>query len=178
MILARPVATGTASDCTIIDGAIYPRTDRRHHAIPQPRHGRDVSGLFGVVAEQTAERGHRLIDRILTDGDVRPDLAEQIIDTDDLARTFGEALQQAHRSRFNPRGFSVPGNLAGRRIDAPRADAKHCGGCVLHTESTLRLCCSIKIQRWPIVSTPWTNWRLSQSAARKPSKRRRRRISG
>src|SRR6266436_1262357 len=58
----------------LIRSLVRPGTDRRHQLIPQSRHGRDVGGVLRVVAEQTAERSHRLVDRIRSDDDVRPDL--------------------------------------------------------------------------------------------------------
>src|ERR1700680_542946 len=120
------------------DGLIRPGTDRRYHAIAQSRDCRDVGGLLGVVAEQAAERSHGLVDRVRSDDDVGPDLVEQVIDTDDLAGVLGEAEQQSHGTDLYPSGLSVSRNLTRRRIDAPGADAKHCGGWAFHAGSVMR----------------------------------------
>jgi hypothetical protein len=50
-------------------------------------------------------------------------LVEEVVDADDLAGPRGEALQESHRPQLYPGGLSVSRNLAGRRIDAPDADA-------------------------------------------------------
>jgi hypothetical protein len=63
--------------------------------------------LPGVVAEQTAERRHSLVDRVLSDGDIGPDLLEQVIDADHLAGVLGEAQQQSHRPHLYPSGLSI-----------------------------------------------------------------------
>lgn len=84
----------------LIQPPIDPGTDRRHHPIAQSRCGRNIRGLLGVVAEQTAERGHSLINRILRDRHIRPDLAQQIIDADDFAVVLGKAQEQADCPRL------------------------------------------------------------------------------
>ena len=106
--------------------------DRRHHPIPQSRHGRDVSGLPGVVAEQAPKRCHSLVDGVRRDDDIGPDLVEQVINADDLASVLGKAQQQPHRPHFYPSRLSVSRNLTGGRIDAPGTDAKRCRGGAFH----------------------------------------------
>jgi hypothetical protein len=117
------------------DRLIRPGTYRGHHSIPQSRHCLDVSGLLGVVAEQTAERCHSLVDGVWCDGYVRPYLVEQVIDAHDLAGVLGETQQQSHRPHLDPSGLSISRNLAGRRTDGPGADAKHCSGRAFHAGS-------------------------------------------
>ena len=51
-------------------------------------------------------------------------MAEQVVDADDFAGVIGKAQQQSHRPHLDPNGLSVSGHLAGRRVDAPRADTK------------------------------------------------------
>jgi hypothetical protein len=63
--------------------------------------------LFGIVAEQTAERCHSLVDGVRSDGYVRPYLVEQVIDADDLAGVLGEAQQESHRTHLYPSGLSI-----------------------------------------------------------------------
>src|ERR1700729_2660243 len=91
----------------LFDGLIDPGTDRRHHPIPQSWYRLDVSRLLGVVAEQTAERCHSLVDGVGRDVDLRPDLVEQGIDADGLPGVLGQAQQQSHSPRLYPSGLSI-----------------------------------------------------------------------
>jgi hypothetical protein len=97
----------TICDWTLFAEAIGPGTDRCHHPIPQSRHGRDVGGLPGIVAEQTTKRCHSLVDGIRRDANLRPDLREQVIDADDLACVLSQAQQESHRPRLDPSGLSL-----------------------------------------------------------------------
>jgi hypothetical protein len=63
--------------------------------------------LLGIIAEQTAERCHSLIDGVRAHRDIGPDLAKQVIDADDLAGVLGKAQQQSHRPRLDPSGRSI-----------------------------------------------------------------------
>jgi TolB-like protein len=115
-------------------------TDRRHHSISQARHGGDVRRLLGIVAEQPAQRCYGLVDGILADGDVSPDLIQQLIDAEDFTCVLGEAKQQAHRAGLDSSGLSVARNLARCRIHAPLADAKFCRSWKVHAGSISWLC--------------------------------------
>jgi hypothetical protein len=118
-----------------LGGRTHPRTDCRDHAIPQARHGCDISGLLGVIAENAPQRGHSLIHGIGTDSDSGPDLRQQFVDADHFARMLGQAQQQPHRARVQPRALSIAWNLAGSRIDAPGADPQHRRGRAFHAPS-------------------------------------------
>jgi hypothetical protein len=80
---------------------------------------------------------------------------EQVIDADDLAGALGEAQQQPHGPHIYPSGFSISRNLAGHRIDAPVADAKHCRGWAFHAVSVITRWLSIEKRPSPIVPIPW-----------------------
>lgn len=92
---------------------IKPRADGGDHPIAEARDGGDVCGLFGVIAEQAAKGRNGLVDGVLRDGYFTPDLAEQVIDADDLAGALGEAHEKLHGPRVEPGGLSVAGDLAG-----------------------------------------------------------------
>lgn len=110
----------------IRSGGVHPWSDGRHHAIAQAGHRGDIGGLAGIVAEQTAERGHSLIDGVGRDVDAGPDLVEEGIDADDLAGVLGKTEKQAQRSCFKANGLAFTGDFAGSRMETPGADAERC----------------------------------------------------
>lgn len=102
-----PREAGSAARNGRIWALIGPGADRRHHPVPESRHGLDVSGLLGVVSQQTAERCHRLVDRVRRHDNLRPNLVEQLVDAHHLAGVLGQADQQPHRPHLYPGGLSI-----------------------------------------------------------------------
>ena len=89
------------------DRFFYPGRYRCYHPIAQPRDRCYISRLLRVVAEQTPERRHGLIDRVRRYRDPRPDLIEQIVDTHYFTGVLGQTQEKAHRPGFKSGALSI-----------------------------------------------------------------------
>ena len=84
-------AARNAGGFSIADDRVNPRGHRRNQAIAAARDIRYVRRLVRVIAEDTPEGRHSVIDRVRRDHDARPDPIKQFFYTEDLPRLFGEA---------------------------------------------------------------------------------------
>ena len=75
-----------------------------------------------VVAEREAQLADRLVERIRSDGDVRPDRVEQLVARDQHFRPLRQVQEHGPRFRSQRHGAIAVEELAGAPVDAKRAE--------------------------------------------------------
>ncbi len=93
--------------------------NRRDESIAAPRHGENVGGGRGVVAERRAQGGKGLRNHSFDDEGALPDLVEKGLLRHRLARMPRQADQQVHRPRLERDRVRTALQAIQARLDAP-----------------------------------------------------------
>lgn len=77
--------------------AVFETNDRSYERVASSFYVGDISVAELAIPERLADGGHVDPEAALLDGDVRPDMINELVLSDDLAWTFGEIDQNIER---------------------------------------------------------------------------------
>ena len=77
--------------------AVFETNDRSYERVASSFYVGDISVAELAIPEHLADGGHVDPEAALLDGDVRPDMINELVLSDDLAWTFGEIDQNIER---------------------------------------------------------------------------------
>jgi len=118
--LDRPLRGGVARDCGL---------DRRDEPIAPARDGLDVGRLGGIVAKRLPELGDRLCERVVGDGNVRPERREELVLRNQRRLPRHEIEQEIDDLRRQRNDFSAAQKAVRAGIDGKGPEAvrrNHC----------------------------------------------------
>ena len=87
----------TAQSCGSVFRAVFDTNDRSYERVASSSNVGDISVAELAIPERLSDGGYVNPEAALLDGDVPPDVIDQILLSDDFAWTFGEIDQNIER---------------------------------------------------------------------------------
>jgi hypothetical protein len=97
--------------------------DRRDETIAAPSDGLDIRRLCGIVAERLAQLRDRLRQRVVGDGDVRPERAEELVLRDERRLPGDEVKKEIDDLRREGDDLVPSQQPVRRRVDSEGAES-------------------------------------------------------